>query len=214
MKEMFVEYMPTRTEEMISDFYVGDYDRLILDSDIYVYTDEDGNISELHLLRYYRKKVTTYKIYLIIEKAYDCDNDRCRSNLIGAYPILGNDRIMSKLTNITMIDLYRDIHKLTLTDIKTMNNASILQFIIGRTIYNSSNRINGNVDLYFKCPYPINARTIGKNNLPWYYEDGIAISGIRLEKKDFIPALYTNSVIERDYYFPEEYPDLYTIVEE
>ena len=41
-KELLVEYMPMKSEDMIADFYYGDYDMLVLDSDYIVYFDDEG----------------------------------------------------------------------------------------------------------------------------------------------------------------------------
>ena len=37
MSELFIEYMPERSEELISDFYYGKYDRLILETGYSIY---------------------------------------------------------------------------------------------------------------------------------------------------------------------------------
>lgn len=49
-KELIVEYFPMKSEEMITDFYFGDYDTLVLDSDGEIYYDCEGAFLAVGLL--------------------------------------------------------------------------------------------------------------------------------------------------------------------
>lgn len=68
MSELFIECMPERSVELISDFYYGKYERLILETGYSFYFDKEGTFREFPYYKYNEnyKSSSKYKVYYII----------------------------------------------------------------------------------------------------------------------------------------------------
>lgn len=170
-KELLVEYLPMRSEEMITDFYYGDYHTLVLESGNTVFYKENGYFCAWFSEIRDTKIKSTYKVYYLISKdefQYTTYSSLCNNvytNLKKNYPeIFDYDKIIFIEKNRDNANRFveRMPHETdyTFTDLKNESNIRCLNRVVARHIYLNKNLIHqyNKIDIPFKAPFKLIAK--------------------------------------------------------
>ena len=228
MSELFIEYMPERSEELISDFYYGKYDRLILETGYSFYFDKEGTFRGFPYYKYNEnyKSSSKYKVYYIISNE-TYDRDCIEEDLFKAYPEIYGFKYVQILDKngkpyVHNGKISREVlpheTKYTFSDLKKKNsNIRTMYRIIARLLYSNQEKIKENdlLDLNFKAPFKLMAKKLNDIGFAGCYgpkSGHFLIEGIRVVKKEY--CYLTDSFVEESYYFPEKHPELYRMIKD
>lgn len=229
MNEFFVEYMPTKSEELISDFYFSDSETLVLEMGNTIYYDKSD---KLHAWIPYcwngwmkNDIKLKYKLYYLITKDENQYNsyeprDEIELQLKRSYPEIYGYKYYVDLEKNGDGEIFKYCipheTKYTFTDLK-FGKTSTLNTVIGRLIYSYKNQIKESeqIDCMFEAPFELIAKKI--SDVGFSGSNGpktghFLINGIRFIKKDncYLDSNFGHEI----YYFPERYPEQFLMIED
>lgn len=235
MNEFFVEYMPAKSEELISDFYFSNSKILVLETGATIYYDKENKLHTWPPFPWDKKRKndikSKYKLYYLISKdssQYDSYEPRneIEVQLKRSYPeIYGykywaeldkNGNVYKRKNGEISQERIRHETKYTFTDLKS-ERIYTLNRVIGRLIYLNQNQIreSNQIDCMFKAPFELIAKKINDVGFSGSYgpkAGHFLINGIRFIKKD--NCHLDSSFVHEAYYFPEQYPERYLLIED